>query len=75
VINLYLKDNIFVFEIVFSVTTRHEWVCSCDGIGMERRRRREPLAAQSIVALINREEPDASEGSVPINIICYLCIF
>ena len=54
-IDLYLKYNIFIFEIVFIVTTRHEWDCSCDEIGVGRRRYRESLSAQS-VALINWEE-------------------
>ena len=56
-IDLYLKYNIFIFEIVFIVTTRHEWGCSCDGIGVERRRYRESLALRSVM-LINWEELD-----------------
>ena len=59
-LDLYLKYNIVVFEVVFTVTTRHEWACFCDGIGVERR----DAASLSIrgskfdATLISWEEPD-----------------
>ena len=56
-IDLYLKYDICVFKIIFVVTAWHEWDCGWDGIGVEKRRCRESLAAQSLT-LINREEPD-----------------
>ena len=35
-IDLYLKDDIVVFEIIFIVPSRHERVCGVGGIGVER---------------------------------------
>ena len=56
-IDFYLKYDMIVFEIEFTVTTRHEWHCYHDEIGVERRRCCESLATQS-VTLIRWEEPD-----------------
>ena len=36
VIDLYLKDDIFVFEIIFIVPSRHERVCGAGEIEVER---------------------------------------
>jgi hypothetical protein len=70
---IYLKDSIFVFEIVFNMLSRHEWGCSCDGIGVESGCC-VSLTRQS-VTLVNWEERGASEPSVPITAIYYLCVF
>lgn len=50
-IDLDLKYNILVIDIVFTVTARHEWDGTCDGIGVGRRRCCESLAAQSLTLI------------------------
>jgi len=42
-IDVYLKDSIFAFEIVFTVPSWHERVFSCDEIGVERREEEQML--------------------------------
>ena len=55
-ISIYL-ENSSIFEIVFIVPSRHEYVCNFEEIGVKRRRCSVSLSNIDAI-ILNLEEPD-----------------